>query len=257
MNWRQTMYDRKGFLHHHETPAEDKLFYAEHKVKAIRLLDIAECFLRDDGVRTQRSISRGKDQLGAMSRNLHRGVYCPSPVLDILITNSKRGKILVRPSEKSRITNRYIYDTAGKLIIADNYTDNKMISSEYLLYQDCFVYGITIGMSGRLVCVSEEQYQDRRLVSYICAYYSEEGNKAACYQMDCELFRYDDLGLMDWDYYQLHYGWENIAPSGFVKHNRYRFVRKDGHLHAFYRVNIDGTPLDESFLSEIKGKRKL
>ena len=75
--------------------------------------------------------------------------------------------------------------------------------------------------------------------------------------MDCELFRYDDLGLMDWDYYQLHYGWENIAPSGFVKHNRYRFVRKDGHLHAFYRVNIDGTPLDESFLSEIKGKRKL
>lgn len=74
--------------------------------------------------------------------------------------------------------------------------------------------------------------------------------------MDCEQYHYDGLGLMDWDYYQLHYGWEDVAPSGFVKHNRYRFTRENGLLKEFTRVNIDGTPIEGSIVNEVKVKRK-
>lgn len=256
MNWQEIVNNRKGFIHHPETPLEDKNFYYQYKGKTHELLKIGESFVMSQGVVSHRSIIRGKEELGTNSRNLHRGVYCPSPVLDILITNSKRGKILIRPTEKSNITNRYVYDTSDKLIFIDNFIDDKTVSSEYLIYHDNIIYGITIGMSGRLISVSEEQYSKDRIESYICAFYSGEEHQMCCHQMDCEKYYYDKYGLMDWDYYQIYYGWEKVAPSGFIKHNRFRFERENGWLKSFTLVNNDGTPISGSFVNGIKMKRK-
>ena len=256
MNWREIGRNRRGFVHHPETPPEDKAFYIRYKERARQLLEIGERFIESEGVLSHRSIVRGKEELGTKSKHLHRGVYCPSPVLDILITNSKRGKILIRPSERSNITNRYVYDKADRLIFTDNYFDGKMASAEYLLYEDNTVYGVTVGMSGRLVSISEEQYSEGRLESYLCAYYSGEKYNYYCRQLDCEKYGYDEQGLLDWDYYQIHYEWEAVAPSGFIKHDRYRFVREDGWLKSFTRIDIDGTPVDGSCVNEIKLKRK-
>lgn len=76
----------------------------------------------------------------------------------------------MRQSVRSRITNRYVYDSSNRLTFVDNYIDGKMVSAEYLLYQDGIIYGVTVGMSGRIVCVSEELFLANRLESYICAY---------------------------------------------------------------------------------------
>lgn len=248
--------NRKGFIHHPETPSEDKLFYFQHKEKAAELLHIGEAFLKNDGVVTLRSVPRGIEQIGANARNLHRGFYCPSPVIDILVMNAKRGKIMIRPSARSKITNRYVYDTANKLIFVDNYIDGKMVSSEYLQYQNDIVYGITVGMRSDLIGISEEVYLDGRLRSYIYANYSRFEDNLACYQMDCEIYHYDDLGLMGWNHYQLYYGWERVAPSGYIKHNRYSLARQDGWLTEYTQTNLDGSPINGSIANEIKIKRK-
>lgn len=256
MNWMENVYNRKGFIHHPDTPQEDKDFYIYHKEKARQLLQIGEKFINEEGILSHRSMPRGKEELGTKSKHLHRGIYCPSPVLDILITNAKRGRILVRPSERSKISNRYVYDEFGKLIFIDNYIDDKMISSEYLLYQDNTIYGVEVGMSGRIICVSEEQYAQGKLICYIRAYNYGAGNTTECGQLDCEKYHYDDVGLLDWDYYQLDYGCECIAPSGFIDHKRFRFIRKDGMLKGFYLVNNDGSTIEGSFVNEIKMNRK-
>lgn len=256
MNLQDMMYNRKGFIHHPETPAEDKEFYNYHKGKARHLLQIGKAFIDSEGVLSYRSAPHGKEELSTSSKFLHRGVYCPSPVLDILITNSSRGRILVKPTDRSHITNRYVYDASGKLSFLDNYIEDKMVSSEYLVYQDNLIYGITVGMGGKILSVSEEKYTNRVLENYICAFYAEDGTGLNCLQMDCEQYIYDQCGLLDWNYYQLYYSWENVAPSGFIEHKRYRFARENGMLKSFFRVNNDGTPFVGSTVNEIKLKRK-
>ena len=256
MNWQEIMYNRKGYVHHPDTPPGDKDFYIQHKETVRKLLHVGERFITREGVMAQRSLPRGKEELCVKSKLLHRGFYCPSPVLDVLITNSKRGRILVKPTERSHITNRYVYDTSNRLCFVDNYIDDIMVSSEYLIYEDNVIYGVTVGMNGALISVSEEQYLNERIKSYICAFYSGEEYKKRCYQMNYEEYHYDEQGLLDWDYYEIHYGWEDIAPSGFIKHNRYRFVREDGWLKSFTLVNNDGTPISGSVVEDIKIKRR-
>ena len=256
MNLQDMMYNRKGFIHHPETPPEDKAFYVHHKSKAHQLLQIGKDFIDNEGVLSHRSLPRGKEEFGSNSKYLHRGVYCPSPVLDILISNSKRGKILVRPSNRSHITNRYVYDTSGRLLFLDDYIDDKMVSSEYLIYVENFIYGVTIGMNGKVLSVSEEVYNNGILEDYICAYFAEDTTGLYCFEMHCEKYYYDQLGLLDWSYYMLYYSWEQLAPSGFIEHKRFRFTREDGWLKSFYRVNHDGSPIAGSAVTQIKMKRK-
>lgn len=256
MNWNELVLNRKGFIHHPETPEQDRVAYSQNRIKAQQLLQIAMDFIQSNGVLSHRSIPQGKELLGTKSKFLHRGVFCPSPVLDILITNSKRGKILVRPTKKSNITNKYVYDESNRLIWVDNYIDNRIVSSEYLLYQSDAIYGITIGMSGRLLSVSEERYANKRIENYICAYYSGEDCEIQCYQVHLERYHYEECGLAGWDYYEIYYSWEHIAASGFIRHNRYRLTQEDGWLKSFVRVNIDGTAIEGAEYTEIKVKRK-
>lgn len=257
MNIQENMFNRKGFIHHHETPKEDKDFYLQQKMKAHQLQQIGKAFIDNHGVLAHRSLAIGREEVGANSKFLHRGVYCPSPVLDILTTNSKRGKILARPSGKCNITNRYFYDKEDKLIFLDNYIEGKMISSEYLLYQRNNVYGVTIGQNGRLQRVTEEDYAEGRIQRYFWASYSGEDHCLECNQMDCEKFYYTDEEMLDWDYYQIYFSWEKIAPSGFIKHRRYRFTQERGYLKSYVLVNSDGSLIEGRTVHEIRIKRKV
>ena len=74
MNLQDMMYNRKGFIHHPETPPEDKAFYVHHKSKAHQLLQIGKDFIDNEGVLSHRSLPRGKEEFGSNSKYLHRGV---------------------------------------------------------------------------------------------------------------------------------------------------------------------------------------
>ena len=64
MNWKEQALNRKGFLHHPETPPEDKAFYIQHKEKARQLLEIGIKFLREERVLSWRSTPSDKEKWG-------------------------------------------------------------------------------------------------------------------------------------------------------------------------------------------------
>jgi hypothetical protein len=257
MEWEHQMGNHKGFLHHPETDDDDRQFYIQQKEIAYQLLEIGRHFVEHDGVLHHRSIPCSREELAVGAKYLHRGAYCPSPVLDLLITNTKRGKILRRPSPRSKISNRFIFDASGKLLYTDNYLfDGKLGSSEYLLYEGDTVYGVTLAQFGGIVSVSRERYAQGRIVSYDCAYYAPGLAGIECFQMFCERYHYDDIGLLTWEYYQLHFSFEAVATSGFVKHERFRFTREDGRLTSFIPVTPEGKPMEDYEPTVVRSPRK-
>lgn len=48
--------------------------------------------------------------------NIYRGYYCPSPVQDLVIENSTRGKLLKTVTRRSKPSHEYSFDSAGRLI---------------------------------------------------------------------------------------------------------------------------------------------
>ena len=255
LDWKSFMYDRNVCNEPTSAMLTDA-FFCDQYDKAIQLLEIGKKFIADEGAIAHRSIPRGKEELGIQSRYLHRGAYCPSPVLDLLITNAKRGKILVRPNARSKITNRYVFDLSGKLAFIDNYIDEKMVSSEYLIYKMNTVYGITIGMSGRMMCVSEEEYLGERILRYTRAFYSDGKESMYCYQIDSEKYDYDDTGLANWDYMQIYFSNEDVCPKALMKHNRYYFTKADGFLKSFTQTHHNGIPIANGVENKVDIKRK-
>ena len=124
-----------------------------------------------------------------------------------------------------------------------------MVSSEYLQHTETALYGITIGMSGRLLSVSEERYETGRLVQYMLFHFGGDNKNLMCHKAYCEQYEHDSDGLKIWDYFQLDYGAEQIASSGYVLHTRYQFEREDGML-THYRI-LKHPKIAEELVAEI------
>ena len=72
----------------------------------------------------------------AAAGDIHRGFYCPSPVLDIVIGNVHRGRILKRVTARSKISHRFGFDAGNTLVYAETLDDGEVLSIEYLFIRD-------------------------------------------------------------------------------------------------------------------------
>ena len=98
-----------------------------------------------------------KEELAANSCYMHRGYYCPSPILDQVLTNAKRGKLLKHPTKRSHITNRYCYDGNGDLYLAEYISDHLVLYREYVVRDGDVRYGFFV-QSGW--CFGRDQHRD-------------------------------------------------------------------------------------------------
>lgn len=254
MKWTEFAINRKGFLHHADTPKEDREFYFHQKEKATQLLQLGSCFLNNSAPQNAMEQTSRKVEYSQKSRYLHRGFYCPSLVLDIVISNAKRGEILNKSNRRNGISNRYEYDAEDRLVRAENFSNGKRTSTEYIFYRENYIYGVTVDNDGIISIISEEEYAENHLQSFILAHYSENG---CCRQMDCEKYDYSKAGGLIWDYYQLHFGWERVAPSGFVAHDRYRFTEENGILKDFALIDEHGGTINPDGATVIDICRKV
>lgn len=103
------------------------------------------------------------------ARYLHRGYYCPSPVRHKIISNSRRGRILCRPTSRSKISHYYYFGPTGKLLIAKSVLPNGSMKTEYLVYLENKILGFAFDEWNTLVGLSEELYKDGRIINYFCA----------------------------------------------------------------------------------------
>ena len=72
---------------------------------------------------------------------IYRGYYNPSLTADIVIGNNKRGKLLKRPTAKSKITYEYGFDSSDRIVKVITHTEFEDLL-EFFVYEDGAVYGI-------------------------------------------------------------------------------------------------------------------
>lgn len=190
----------------------------------------------------------------AINGDMHRGFYCPSPVLDLIIGNIHRGRILKRVTARSKITHRYGLDAENNLVYAEALEDGEVLSTEYLFTRDNCRMGVTVLSNGDLAAISEEIFENQKLArySYLSVYPDHDGY--FCANLHVETYEYDELGLCSCKR-------EDFQPYvNVLDIHRYDFTRKDGNLFAFTAKDF---PLEEtdprqadSLVYLVKAKRK-
>lgn len=142
-------------------------------------------------------------EFASQSRYLHRGFYCPSPVLDKIIGNAKRGRILKRITSASKPTHEYGFDASGRLLWCTSFDGGIILSTEYLIYDQRAVYGITFNTYGDLEAVTEEIYEDGKLVRYLHCLCTAFHEVVECTQLECEHYSYEENRLCGCQWHRL------------------------------------------------------
>lgn len=130
------------------------------------------------------------------AKYMHRGYYCPSRMQEHIFDNVKRGKIVTKPTKRTKISHKYYYHD-NKLRAIDSYlTDNNSdFEREYLIYEGDVIYGVTIDLQNNIVGLSAEILSNRVLITYLFA---------SCYVNTCKNI---DLGI---DYmFMEHFDYES------------------------------------------------
>lgn len=102
----------------------------------------------------------------AAGSDLHRGVYCPSPVFDLVVGNTHRGRVLKRPTSCSKITHRYYFDSENQLAYVEHAG-----ATEYLFRTGNVRYGYTPDPRGVSAVITKEVYEADRIKEYLNAFY--------------------------------------------------------------------------------------
>ena len=189
-------------------------------------------------------ISRDEQCCGA---TLHRGYYHPSPVYDLIVGNTKRGRL----SSKSNhpLSHRFYFDCEDRLVRIEYLHAEQISHIEYLNYCGQSVKGITVDRNGFLSAVTEERYPHNRIsfFSIVRCYHVAGGDQ--CLDYHEEEYHYDNLGLS-----KCHF--VNFTPkSGYLVDRTYTFDRDNGFLVAFSPEPADMPPEQQSKYT-IKKKRK-
>ena len=135
------------------------------------------------------------------SRYLHRGYFCPSPDIEQMITNMRRGRIAKRLTKASRPTNRYLFDQKGNMILAETFYPN-CVKKEYIFYEQDHRYGFDYDSYGRLTEISIEECSNGKISNYIwaaCTYNEATGYEI--FRIFYENFRYVDTNILETDFH--------------------------------------------------------
>ena len=192
--------------------------------------DILRYALKDQRPLDKSAIA--KTEIGSRS-DLHRGFYCPSPVYDIFVGNVHRGRLMKRLSKKSNNYYLYGFDCTGKLICADNYVNNQLVS-ENIYHTDTGVYGIILDQWGHISHGSREVYDNGKLVSYSRVLFSHNDGMNHLVNLVNECYTYDPEGLYQCIFTQY------VPSAKLCQQKLYQFQRRQGKLASYTAATIIG-----------------
>lgn len=164
--------------------------------------------------------------------DLHRGYYCPSPVFDLLIGNTKRGRILQRPNSRTRFSHKYYFGKDEDLLYVE-----QPFQTEYLVRDQDYRYGYTFDKYG-LCCVAMETFKDNRLSEFLWANISPLHLKKEILQGEVyyEAFAYDNIKLIGCSHHFMLFGNPQVGI-----HENYQFSYKGKIINGFWYVREDGS----------------
>lgn len=160
-----------------------------------RLCDVAQSMLeRLPELREEGERNTVRREYASGCRYLHRGFYCPSPAIERIIGNVRRGKILKRITRASKPTHEYGFDQDGRLLWCKTIDRDATQSVEYLVYEKNCICGITVDREGRPLNVTEEIFENGRVVRYTNVQFPGLGQCAPT-DLDREEYGYEGEGV--------------------------------------------------------------
>lgn len=178
---------------------------------------------------------------------LQRGYYCESPVIDIIVGNCKRGKLLKRVTSRSTPTYEYCFDENDKLILINYLHSN---CAEFLEYKNNTVISVTLSLkTNEIICVTESIYDNsNRIVSFITSH--SAFNNCAMDEIHKETFTYNEEGLYITEVFD--YLYSKDSPN--LNYDRYKFKHdEDGFLSKY----ICETSMFNNDIYKVNVKRKV
>ena len=175
----------------------------------------------------------------ASKSDLHRGYYCPSLTYDLVVGGVKRGKLLRRFTKNSKTYFQYGFDKDEHLIWSKHFFNNEHVKTEYLVYTDERVLGLTFCANGNIEAITEERYYNGKLQSYCYVLMLPKKECTEWVEMRKEEYTYDNEGLKSCD-------WYSIFPFiHSLKHERITFERDDGFLSKHYWETLIGLETEQ------------
>lgn len=172
-------------------------------------------------------------EIGSRS-DLHRGVYCPSPVYDLFVSNVKRGRILKRLTRQSNNYYIYSFEENGKLVCVEHVINGKSVF-ERLFYADNDVYGIILDQWGHVFQGSHEVYDNGAIVSYSKALFSHHNGVYDLMNLVKEDYTYSSAGMCQCVFTQY------IPNPRLCQQTMYQFQHEDGLLTRYTVSDIIGS----------------
>jgi len=224
-----------------------------------KVVPIAERFKGKNSVLMEQVKDAVPGALYGVGTNLvFRGWYCPSPVLDITIGKTSRGRLrkdTPRSTEQDKIPYyRYLFDEKKRLICVCWCVNERTIKKEYLLYFPGYRLGITYDDKGQLSAFTIELWEKHKIKMILrCLFHFYYGTPEELiveryYYRNDAIYKmmYDKLTRPDWQEHASHQSWQ------------FRYRVEDGYYTgvATRKAGDKTEPADEDYWP-IKIRRKV
>lgn len=134
-----------------------------------------------------------------VNSTMFRGCLHPSPVIDLIVGNIKRGRKLKGDIFNDKLSFRYLFDENDRLMRIENIYLGKKTYVEDLIYTENTRIGITT-FDGRIHSICEEIFKDGRIVSVAIMLCSDVGREEPACNLHWEKYAYDEKGLYFCDF---------------------------------------------------------
>lgn len=94
---------------------------------------------------------------------LHRGFYCPSPIIEKICGNVNRGRIVCNPTKSHY---KYYFDNEEKLICVEKKERDIKPAKEFLIYQDNVVFSVAFDCTGTVIHLVTKCVYNNLLANY-------------------------------------------------------------------------------------------
>lgn len=177
----------------------------------------------------QAKVSNEKYSVGGES--LHRGYYCPSPILDIVSGNCNRGKLLKRLTIKSKPTYKYGFDNDKLIVINSIHTDK----NEIIVRKDKLEIGIVFSKEFGIQTISECTHINGQIASYTVCLYDPFENRVVDYKKEDYQYSSEGLSVVD------IFSFLNSKNAPILQHQQYHFLHdNEGYLSKYTVINYEG-----------------
>ncbi len=180
-----------------------------------------------------------------------RGYCCPSLIMDIVVGNCSRGRLVSNPKSTTRPDFKFGFTEDGELVYIESFYDGKKVSTEYILRENNVITGFTFTDEDVLVNYSREQYENGRLIAYSLVFYDEMFGTA--YSLHNETYNINDRRMTASLFvYEPKHGKLSSSCRG----EYYCFdIDNEGYLSLYYPSENGIDPIDDRVYEAVPKRR--